>query len=198
MSTATAKKTPAKKAAPRKSSSSSSSSRSSSASKSGPMDAIKMLTSDHREVKGLFQQYQEMVDHEAADEDKHPIAQQICMLLTVHAQIEEEIFYPAAQGAIKEPDLIDEATVEHASAKELIAQLEGSDPSDDLFDAKVKVLGEYIDHHVKEEESELFPQARKAKMDLEALGAQLTDRKAELMADMGLGEPEEEEQEQEA
>jgi hemerythrin-like domain-containing protein len=186
MSTATAKKTPAKKAAPRKTSS---------ASKSGPMDAIKMLTSDHREVKSLFQQYQEMVDHEAADEDKHPIAQQICMLLTVHAQIEEEIFYPAAQGAIKEPDLIDEATVEHASAKELIAQLEGSDPSDDLFDAKVKVLGEYIDHHVKEEESELFPQARKAKMDLEAIGAQLTERKAELMADMGLGEPVEEEQE---
>ena len=148
-------------------------------------DAIKLLTSDHREVKAMFQQYQALVDHDADAEKKQAIAQQICMMLTVHAQIEEEIFYPAAQDAIKEPDLVDEATVEHASAKDLIAQIESSEPSDELFDAKVKVLGEYIDHHVKEEESEmLFPQVRKAKLDLDALGAQLQERKGELTAEL--------------
>jgi hemerythrin-like domain-containing protein len=151
-------------------------------------DAIKLLTADHRAVKALFQNYQELVDGEADDNDKQHIAQQICSMLKVHAQIEEEIFYPAAQEAIKEPDLIDEATVEHASAKDLIAQLEASDPSDQLFDAKVKVLGEYIDHHVKEEETELFPQARKAKLDLHAIGEQLSERKSELLADLGVPE----------
>lgn len=154
-------------------------------------DAVKLLTADHREVKGLFQQYQELVDHDAEDDDKLVLAQQICTMLTVHAQIEEELFYPAAQEAIKEPDLIDEATVEHASAKDLIAQIEASDPSEELFDAKVKVLGEYIDHHVKEEEGELFPQARKAKVDLQQLGEQLMQRKAELMAEMGMEDEEE-------
>jgi hemerythrin superfamily protein len=151
-------------------------------------DAIKLLTADHREVKALFQNYQELVDSDADDDDKQHIAEQICSMLTVHAQIEEEIFYPAAHEAIKEPDLVDEATVEHASAKDLIAQLEASDPSDQLFDAKVKVLGEYIDHHVKEEETELFPQARKAKLDLHAMGEQLSARKSELLAQMGLSE----------
>jgi hemerythrin-like domain-containing protein len=149
-------------------------------------DAIKLLTADHREVKELFQRYQALVDHEEDDDIKLELAQQICGLLTVHAQIEEEIFYPAAQDAIKEPDLVDEATVEHASAKDLIAQLQSSDPSEDLFDAKVKVLGEYIDHHVKEEESELFPQTRKAKLDLKELGARLLERKEALMDEMDI------------
>jgi hemerythrin superfamily protein len=186
MSTA-AKKAPASKAAAKKSPAHKA--------RNGPTDAVKLLTSDHREVKALFQQYQEMVDHDAADEDKHPIAQQICLMLTVHAQIEEEIFYPAARDAIREEDLVDEATVEHATAKDLIAQLEDSDPSDDLFDAKVKVLGEYIDHHVKEEESEMFPQARKAKMDLKTLGDAMSARKRELMEELGLTTEEEEPEE---
>jgi hypothetical protein len=151
----------------------------------GP-DAIKLLTADHREVKAMFQEYQKLVDHEADDDEKQPIAEQICAMLTVHAQIEEELFYPAAKKAIKEPDLIDEATVEHATAKELIAQLRDSDPTDVLYDAKVKVLGEYIDHHVKEEESELFPQARRAKMDLVALGEQLDQRKMQLLEELGI------------
>ena len=157
-------------------------------------DAVTLLTQDHREVKALFQEYQELVDHDAADEDKHPIAQQICLMLTVHAQIEEEIFYPAANESIKEADLVDEATVEHASAKDLISQIESSDPSDELFDAKVKVLGEYIDHHVKEEEGEIFPQARKAKLDLKDLGDQLQQRKQALMQELGLGEASEDEE----
>ena len=156
--------------------------------KPGAMDAIKLLTADHREVKALFQEYQKLVDHDAEDEEKQPIAEQICAMLTVHAQIEEELFYPAAKEAIKEPDLVDEATVEHASAKDLIAQLRESDPTDELYDAKVKVLGEYIDHHVKEEEGELFPQARRAKVDLAALGEQLEQRKTELMQEMGMAE----------
>jgi hemerythrin superfamily protein len=172
MSTAT-KKAPAKK-----------STRGAARTEDAGPDAIKLLTTDHREVKVLFQQYQALVDHEAEDDEKQSIAQQICLMLTVHAQIEEEIFYPAAQESIKEPDLIDEATVEHASAKDLIAQIQASDPGDDLFDAKVKVLGEYIDHHVKEEESELFPQARKAKLDLKGLGVQLQERKYALMAEL--------------
>jgi len=168
-----------------------------SSAKPGATDAIKLLTADHREVKALFQEYQKLVDHDAEDEEKQPIAEQICAMLTVHAQIEEEIFYPAAKEAIKEPDLIDEATVEHASAKDLIAQLRESDPTDELYDAKVKVLGEYIDHHVKEEESELFPQARRAKMDLAALGEQLDQRKTELLAELGVTAGAEEEEETE-
>jgi hemerythrin superfamily protein len=184
---ATAKKAAAKKAPAKKT-----------AAASRLPDAIKLLTADHREVKALFQQYQELVDHEAEDDEKQPIAEQICMLLTVHAQIEEEIFYPAAQESIKEADLVDEATVEHASAKDLIAQIQASSPADDLYDAKVKVLGEYIDHHVKEEESEMFPQARKAKLDLQQLGEQLAERKQALMQEMGMGAEDESEEEPEA
>ena len=177
----TAKRAPAKRTADKKSSVAN---RSAARADETGMDAIKLLTSDHREVKALFQQYQALVDHDAEDDEKQAIAQQICMMLTVHAQIEEEIFYPAAQDAIKEPDLVDEATVEHTSAKDLIAQIESSEPSDELFDAKVKVLGEYIDHHVKEEEREMFPQVRKAKLDLDALGAQLQERKSALTAEL--------------
>lgn len=149
-------------------------------------NAIRLLTQDHREVKGLFQDYQELVDHDADDDDKHAVARQICSLLSVHAQIEEEIFYPAAVDSLGDDELIDEATVEHTSAKDLIAQLESSDPSAELFDAKVKVLGEYIDHHVREEERQLFPRVRKAKADLEGLGDQLMERKQALMQQSGL------------
>lgn len=180
---ATAKKAAAKK---------SSRSRSSTTSKSGTPDAIKLLTADHREVKAMFQQYQELVDHDAQAQEKQEIADQICLMLTVHAQIEEELLYPAAKEAIKEPDLVNEANVEHASAKDLIAQIQESDPSDEMYDAKVKVLDEYIDHHVKEEEGELFPQVRKAKLDLAGLGEQLNERKQALMTEMGLDTEEDE------
>jgi hemerythrin superfamily protein len=152
--------------------------------KPGAMDAIKLLTADHREVKSLFQDYQKLVDHDAEDEEKQPIAEQICAMLTVHAQIEEELFYPAAKEAIKAPDLIDEARVEHASAKDLIAQLRESDPSDELYDAKVKVLGELIDHHVEEEEGEMFPKVRDSGLDLQVLGLAMASRKEDLMAEL--------------
>ena len=115
---------------------------------------------------------------------KQELARTICQELTVHATIEEEIFYPAVRAAIKDNDLLDEAEVEHASCKELIAQIEASDTSDSKFDAKVTVLGEYIDHHVKEERSEMFPKARAARrLDLVALRGVLEARKADLLAE---------------
>lgn len=147
------------------------------------MDAISLLKKDHREVSALFKKF------ESAKSEKGAIAAEVCKLLTVHAQIEEELFYPAAREALEENEegekLLDEAEVEHASAKELIAQIEDSEEGEDLFEAKVMVLGEYIEHHVKEEENELFPKVSKTDLDLEQLGQELQDRKTELLADAG-------------
>ena len=145
-----------------------------------PADAIKLLKADHKEVKAWFKQY-ETLD---ANAEKQALADKICTALTVHAQIEEEIFYPAARGAIDEDDLFDEAEVEHGSAKQLIAEIQSMKVGDRLFDAKVIVLGEYIDHHVQEEEEEMFPEARDSDLDLKELGVKLAARKAELMAEV--------------
>ena len=142
-------------------------------------DAISLLKADHREVEGWFDDYADAT----SDDEKAVLAAKICGALKVHAQIEEEIFYPAAREATKDDDLLDEATVEHASAKDLIAQIESMTVGDDLYDAKITVLGEQIKHHVKEEEGELFPEAEDSDMDLDAIGAELAARKAELMAD---------------
>jgi hemerythrin superfamily protein len=146
-----------------------------------PSDALALLRADHQTVQGLFDQFEKT----RSEDRKAAIAEQICNELTIHAQIEEEIFYPAAREAIQEEELLDEATVEHASAKDLIAQIEGGSPGGELFDAKVKVLGEYVKHHVKEEQNELFPQVRKAKLDLKELGQRLQERKTELMESGG-------------
>lgn len=143
-----------------------------------PADAIKLLKDDHREVKGWFRDYEKLED----DADKQALADRICLALTVHTQIEEEIFYPAARGEIDDDDLLDEAEVEHASAKQLIAEIQSMKAGDRLFDAKVTVLGEYVEHHVEEEEKEMFPESRDSDLDLKALGVQLAERKAELMA----------------
>lgn len=143
-----------------------------------PADAIKLLKDDHREVKRWFREYEDLED----EAEKQALADRICAALTVHARIEEEIFYPAARNAIDDDDLLDEAEVEHATAKQLIAEIEGMKAGDRLFDAKVRVLGEYIDHHVEEEEGEMFPESRDSDLDLKALGVQLAARKAELMA----------------
>jgi hypothetical protein len=143
-----------------------------------PADAIKLLKDDHKEVKGFFKQYENLED----DAEKQALADKICLALTVHAQIEEEIFYPAARDAIDDDDLLDEAEVEHASAKQLIAEIQGMKAGDRLFDAKVTVLGEYIDHHVEEEETEMSPESRESDLDLKALGAQLAARKEELLS----------------
>jgi len=152
-------------------------------------DAIALLKDDHRAVEKLFK------DFEAAKGEgrKETLARRICLELTIHTKIEEEIFYPACDGKIDE-DMLKEAYVEHDAAKLLMAEIEaGNGQTDDFFDAKVQVLSEQIEHHVKEEETELFPQVRKADLDLDALGEQLAERKKELLrtykAD-GVPEPE--------
>lgn len=159
-----AKKTAAKKTVAKK------------AAKISRTDAIALLTADHKRVKKMFKQFDKMKE-DGASADKQALAQQICAELTLHAEVEEQIFYPATREAIDDDDMLNEAEVEHASAKDLIAQIESGDPSDPLWDAKVTVLGEYVDHHVQEEEEEMFKKARKAKMDLEALGQQIAAMK---------------------
>jgi hemerythrin superfamily protein len=153
-------------------------------------DAIALLTADHKAVKALFKQFEDLKEQEDANEHKARLVEQICNELTVHAQIEEELFYPAVRGAIDDDALMDEADIEHASAKEIIAQLEGMEPGDDHYDARVTVLGEYVDHHVKEEESEIFVKARKADVNTVALGEQIAERKEELKSELGIEEDE--------
>jgi hemerythrin superfamily protein len=151
-------------------------------------DAIALLKQDHRTVEALFEEFEK-----AEDDQLGAIAQRVCQLLTVHAQIEEEILYPATKDAFEgeqEEDLVNEAAVEHASAKELIAKIEDMSQDDELFKASVKVLGEYIKHHVKEEEGELFPELKKTEVDLKTMGSQLQERKLELMEELGIDEDE--------
>jgi hemerythrin superfamily protein len=151
-------------------------------------DACDLLDADHRNVKKMFKEYEELTGSRArsAAQKKMVLARQICQELTVHAQIEEEIFYPALRAVLKDTDILAEAQVEHNGAKDLIAQIQGMAEADEMFDAKVTVLGEYIDHHVKEEKNEIFPKARAArKLDLVAMRDELQARKEELMADMG-------------
>ena len=143
-------------------------------------DAVQLLTEDHKKVKQLFKDFERLKDQDGAAEQKSALVQQICTELTIHTKVEEEIFYPVVRESIDEEDLMDEADVEHAGAKALIQQLEDMQPEDDHYDAKVTVLGEYIDHHVKEEHEEMFPKAKKAKVDLVELGARIAERKAEL------------------
>ncbi len=144
-------------------------------------DAVDLLDADHMAVKKLFTAYKKLCELKASSEEKQEIAERICQELTVHAQIEEEIFYPELRAAIDSDALLDEAEVEHGTAKDLIAQISDMDPEDDLYDARVIVLGEYIDHHVKEEREEIFVKARKSKLDLVAMADELSQRKMELM-----------------
>jgi len=147
---------------------------------SAPSDAIALLEKDHREVEAMFEKFEKL----DSKSEKAQLAAKICLSLTVHTTIEEEILYPPAHKKI-EHDLVDEAIVEHNGAKQLIAEIEAMKPSEHLYDAKVKVLSEYVKHHVKEEQNEMFPQLRRSGIDLRKLGAQLMERKAELLAAMG-------------
>jgi len=145
-----------------------------------PPDAIALLKADHRKVEDLFAKF------EAAKGDgkKKALAEQICLELTVHAKIEEDIFYPACEGAVEE-DLLNEAYVEHDGAKVLIAEIEAGGPDEKFYDAKVKVLSEMIEHHVEEEEKRvegMFAQARKAGLDMDDLGQRMADEKDRLVA----------------
>ena len=148
-------------------------------------DAIALLKADHRKVEDLFAKFESA----KGDGRKKALAEEICMELTIHAKIEEDIFYPACEGAVEE-DLIKEAYVEHDGAKVLIAEIEAGGPDDEFYDAKVKVLSEMIEHHVEEEEKRvegMFSQARKAGLDMDDLGERMAEEKKQLMADYKRG-----------
>ncbi|SDO69858.1 Hemerythrin HHE cation binding domain-containing protein [Rhodoferax sp. OV413] len=145
---------------------------------SKPQEATAMLRADHKRVSELFAEY----DKARSDTKKKDLVSTICTELSVHAQVEEEIFYPAVKRALRDKELVPEATVEHATLKDLIAQVDGITPDGEMFDAKVKVLSEYVKHHVKEEQTEMFPKAKKTNLDMLALGAQMASRKSELLA----------------
>lgn len=147
---------------------------------SQPKDAIAMLIADHKKVKSLFEEFAALGDR--AKVSKKKLADQICHELTVHTQLEEEIFYPTVRPPIKDGDLMDEALVEHACAKDLIAEIMAMQPGDDLYDAKMTVLSEQIEHHVREEENDMFPKVRKTKVDLVKLGEQMAELKLQIEA----------------
>jgi hemerythrin superfamily protein len=137
-----------------------------------------MLREDHKKVSALFEEFEKA----RSDRRKKEIVATICQELTVHTALEEEIFYPAVKAALKDKELVPEAVVEHASVKDLIAQVRDQEPGGEEYDAKVKVMGEFVKHHVKEEQTEMFPKAKKAtRLDLVELGEQMQARKQELM-----------------
>ena len=143
-------------------------------------DAIQLLKSDHDAVDAVFKVLDSLKEDAEADEIGE-IVEKACAMLTIHAQIEEEIFYPAVRESVDDvDDLLNEADVEHGTVKDLVARLEQMDPSDEMYSANATVLAEYVKHHVKEEEGELFPKVQKSDLDLEALGAELAARKEEL------------------
>lgn len=149
-------------------------------------DAVDLLDADHIAVKKMFTEFKKLSEEDAPADERKALAEKICMELTVHAEIEEQLFYPAARDAINDDDLLNEAEVEHASAKDLIAQITAMDAEEELFDAKVIVLGEYIDHHVEEERNEMFPKVRKSDIDLKGMVADLKALKEELLANYGV------------
>ena len=145
------------------------------------VNALELLEQDHRQVEQWFDEYDELADDE---DSKGELAKKLCLALKVHTQIEEEIFYPQAREATKDKDLLDEAAVEHATVKNLIGEIEAMEVGEDLYDAKIRVMGEMVKQHIKEEEEELFPEVESAEMDLDALGKELAERKDELMSEM--------------
>jgi len=156
-------------------------------------EAIEMLIEDHRKVQKMFKQFEKMKD-EGDEQEKRELVEQTCAELKVHTQIEEEIFYPAAREGLEEGDLVAEALVEHASAKQLIEQLEAMDGGGETFDATFIVLGEYVNHHITEEQNEMFPKIKKAELDWDALAAEMQQRKHEVQEELGLGAAEETEE----
>ncbi|HDN9017161.1 hemerythrin domain-containing protein [Aeromonas salmonicida] len=144
-------------------------------------DAIALLRADHKEVSDLFADYEKT----RSNAKKKALVAKICSELSVHTQIEEEIFYPAITTALKDKLLVPEATIEHGGIKDLIAQLEGAEPDGEMYDAKVKVLSEYVEHHVKEEQTGMFQKAKTTSLDLVELGARMAARKADLLAARG-------------
>ena len=160
--------------------------------------AIELLMSDHRKVEDLFEQYDQ--EKESDDGTRREIAQKICAELTIHAQVEEELFYPWLRENLEddEMEMVEEAQVEHQTAKDLIAQIESATDIDEVFNAKVKVLSEYIKHHVQEEENEIFPEVRDEQEELDELGQEMAARKGELKEEMGLAEDDADDEDEES
>jgi len=156
-------------------------------------EPMEMLIEDHRKVQKMFKQFEKLKEQDD-DQSKRDLVDLTCAELKVHTQIEEEIFYPAAREALEEGDLVAEALVEHNSAKELIAKLQGSDADAEEYDAMFTVLGEYVNHHIAEEQDEMFPKLKKADLDWDALTAQMQERKGQLQEEMGLPSPAENEE----
>jgi hemerythrin superfamily protein len=176
----TTRKAPARKKATRAKASTRKSTRAKAAPASST-NAIKILRADHKLVNELFEQF----EGTRSSAKKMKLVQQICTELTIHAMVEEEIFYPAVKKALKDDELVPEAVVEHDTLKGLIAQVEGVEPHGEMYDAKVKVMSEYVKHHVKEEQNEMFPKAQKTRLDMDELGSLILQRKEELMAELG-------------
>jgi hemerythrin-like domain-containing protein len=154
----------------------------------GKTDAIDLLTDDHDEVKKIFKQFKQLVEDDAPRNEKSALVKKACNALIIHTKVEEEIFYPAVRKATGDTELMDEAKVEHEGAKDLIDQLLDMMPGEEMYDAKFIVLSEQVKHHIKEEESKMFPEAKKAKVDLEALGRKMEKRKMELEQEMGVSD----------
>jgi hemerythrin superfamily protein len=145
-------------------------------------DALDVLKLDHDEVAALFARYQELVASDASSQARQELAEEICTMLTVHTAIEEEIFYPAVRDALDEEVEIDEALADHDRLKDVVAEIQGGDPADPEYDQRVGVLAELVAEHVQYEESEVFPAARESSMDLQDLGAQLSERQEMLLS----------------
>jgi hemerythrin superfamily protein len=143
------------------------------------IDAMELLTKDHKTVKEIFKKHYSLVEDGGSRKEKLALVKEACKALTIHAQIEEEIFYPALEGIV-DGKVLAEAFVEHSCAKNLIKELQDMDDSDVLFDAKFVVLGELVKHHIEEEETDIFPKAQKSKLDLNALGTQMEEMKETL------------------
>jgi hemerythrin superfamily protein len=156
-------------------------------SKKAAKTVLDMLAADHKKVQKMFKDFEKIQDDDAA---KQQLVETCCAELTIHDHLEEELFYPALRDTIKQVDLINEAQVEHATAKQLIAELSSMQPDEELYDAKFTVLGEYVKHHIEEEEKEIFPKAKKAGLDLEAMAEEAQERKLELQEEFGMA-PEE-------
>ncbi len=143
-----------------------------------PQEATALLRADHKHVSALFSEYEKA----GTPGKKKDLVMQICTELTVHAQLEQELFYPAVKQALGDTELVPEATVEHATLKALIDQVQGVEPEGEMFDARIKVMSEYVKHHVKEEQTEMFRKARATSLDMRELGARIAARKKELLA----------------
>ncbi|HEY0064042.1 MAG TPA: hemerythrin domain-containing protein [Telluria sp.] len=156
---------------------------------SATTDALDLLKADHDKVRNLFREFEQLRGSDDEDERKSELVDEICYELTLHTMIEEEIFYPALRAASDDAEMMDEADIEHAGARELISQLEVMYPGDDHFDATVTVLGEEVIHHIEKEERDMFAAARSSGIDLAALGEQLTARTEELDEDLSAPPP---------